>query len=603
MQLGKFDILEELGHGGFGTVYKARDLVLDRIVAIKVLHPNLVNDPLFLSRFKQEAQIAAQIEHANLVPIYDFGETDGHFFIVMGFMPGGSLKELLMKEGPLKKERALEILDQIGMGLAYAHKKGVIHRDLKPANILFDDEGVARISDMGFAKLLHSESSGSMSNSGGLVGTPAYIAPEVWKDASATMAVDVYSAACILVEMLSGKPLFDGDSTPSVMLKHFEPLKLPGNLPDGWKPIIENALEKDPNQRTSCTEEIVRSLRAVDDGIFDPTTKNKKKEHQKKHKTKKAEDHKISTLTLAGIPLIILIALYFVFRSGVFTPQPRPTATTQPQLTQTFVAVVEMQNSTEVAASPQPSPTAEPSPIPTLGIGSVLIRERDNMEMVYVPEGSFEMGSEKGQQDEKPVRQIYLDSYWIDKHEVTNAQYALCVEDIGCTEPVHTNSYSQSQYFNNPTFGNYPVIYITWEQARDYCEWAGGDLPTEAQWEKAARGTDGRIYPWGNTAPDTRKANYGEGNDTMVVGSYPDSASPYGALDMAGNAWEWVRDWYWTYDASETENPAGPDSGISRVLRGGWWDTQTKFLRTSYRVSGIPTTTYYNYGVRCVQSP
>jgi len=89
----------------------------------------------------------------------------------------------------------------------------------------------------------------------------------------------------------------------------------------------------------------------------------------------------------------------------------------------------------------------------------------------------------------------------------------------------------------------------------------------------------------------------------MAVGSYPDSASPYGALDMAGNAWEWVRDWYWTYDASETKNPVGPDSGISRVLRGGWWDTQTKFLRTSYRVSGLPTSTYYNYGVRCVQSP
>lgn len=614
MQLGKFDILEELGHGGFGTVYKARDLVLDRLVAIKVLHPNLVNDPLFLSRFKQEAQIAAQIEHANLVPIYDFGEIDGHFFIVMGYMPGGSLKELLKKEGPLKKERALEILDQIGKGLAYAHKRGVIHRDLKPGNILFDDGGVARISDMGFAKLLHSEGSGSMSTSGGLVGTPAYIAPEVWKDASATTAVDVYSAACILVEMLSGKPLFDGDSTPSVMLKHFEPLKLPGNLPDGWKPIIENALEKEPNQRTSSTEEIVRSLRAVDEGTFRPTTKSKNYEHQKKEKSKKAEDHfeqkgtkqkdqKIPTLTLAGIPLIVLIAIYFVFRSGVFTPQPKPTATSQPQLTQTFVAVVEMQNSTEVAASPQPSPTAEPLPTPTLGIGSVMIRERDNMEMVYVPEGSFEMGSEKGQQDEKPVRQIYLDSYWIDKYEVTNAQYALCVEDIGCTEPIHTNSYSQPQYFYNPTFGNYPVVYITWEQALDYCTWAGGDLPTEAQWEKAARGTDGRIYPWGNTAPDTRKANYGVGNDTMVVGSYPDSASPYGALDMAGNAWEWVRDWYWTYDASETKNPVGPDSGISRVLRGGWWDTQTKFLRTSYRVSGLPTTTYYNYGVRCVQSP
>ena len=167
MELGKFEILEELGRGGFGIVYKAHDKALKRLVAIKVLHPNLVNDPTFVARFRQEAQIAAQLDHPNLVPVHDFGEIGGRYYIVMGYMPGGSLKELIKKEGPLSKERALEILRQIGSGLAYAHSTGVIHRDLKPGNILFDAKGQARVSDMGFAKLLRSDSSASMSASGG----------------------------------------------------------------------------------------------------------------------------------------------------------------------------------------------------------------------------------------------------------------------------------------------------------------------------------------------------------------------------------------------------------------------------------------------------
>ncbi len=168
MELGKFEILEELGRGGFGIVYKARDKALKRLVAIKVLHPNLVNDPTFVARFRQEAQIAAQLDHPNLVPVYEFGESEGRYYIVMGYMPGGSLKELIKKEGPLSKERALEILRQIGSGLAYAHSTGVIHRDLKPGNILFDAKGQARVSDMGFAKLLRSDSSASMSRIGWL---------------------------------------------------------------------------------------------------------------------------------------------------------------------------------------------------------------------------------------------------------------------------------------------------------------------------------------------------------------------------------------------------------------------------------------------------
>ena len=257
---GKYEILEELGRGGFGIVYRAFDTVLEVEQAIKELYPNLVNDPAFVNRFKQEARIAARLDHPNLVPVHDFGQIDGKYYLAMGYMPGGSLKDLLVKEGPLSKDRALEVMQQVGAALAYAHSQGVIHRDLKPSNILFDSKGKARVSDLGFAKLLHSKSGSSMSTSGGLVGTPAYMAPEVWKGKGANASTDVYSLVCILVEMLTARSLFDGESTPEIMFKHFEPLQLPEDLPDAWMPVIEQGLEKKPEERIGNVDDLISRL-------------------------------------------------------------------------------------------------------------------------------------------------------------------------------------------------------------------------------------------------------------------------------------------------------------------------------------------------------
>ncbi|NLB70629.1 MAG: protein kinase, partial [Chloroflexi bacterium] len=264
MELGKFEILEELGRGGFGVVYKARDKSLNRLVAIKVLHPNLVNDPTFLARFQQEAKIAANLDHTNTVPVYGFGAADGRYYIVMAYMPGGSLKDLLKRKGPLSPQQALEVFSQIGEGLSYAHRQNVIHRDLKPGNILFDSLGRARISDMGFAKLLQGGDSVSMSASGGLVGTPAYMAPEIWRGKGASASTDVYSLACNLVEMLTAKPLFAGETTPEVMFKHFEPLTLPEDIPVKWREVIGKGLEKDPKNRYRSVQEFVTQLQLAE---------------------------------------------------------------------------------------------------------------------------------------------------------------------------------------------------------------------------------------------------------------------------------------------------------------------------------------------------
>ena len=224
----------------------------------------------------------------------------------------------------------------------------------------------------------------------------------------------------------------------------------------------------------------------------------------------------------------------------------------------------------------------------------------DGADYLPVPAGEFLMGAtsadSSADDDEKPQHVVYLDAFWIMKTEVTNAQYAQCVAAGACAEPGNTR-WQDHEYIDHP------VVNVGWSQAQTYCVWAGGRLPTEAEWEKAARGADGRRYPWGDAVPDVQRANYGNPNGgTTPVGSYPAGASPYGALDMAGNVWEWVADWYDAgyYARSPAVNPLGPDTGIGRVLRGGSWDYAAGGLRCSSRRYG-PALRYSNIGFRCAR--
>ena len=262
-----------------------------------------------------------------------------------------------------------------------------------------------------------------------------------------------------------------------------------------------------------------------------------------------------------------------------------------------------------------------PAGSPTTDLEQIRLRATDGAEMMPVPAGEFLMGSTgtdpKAGDDEMPQHSVYLDSFWIDRTEVTNRQYVQFLNRLGghsgacgghdCVETQVEDKYSHileldGGYAVEDGFEEHPATQVSWYGAQAYCEWAGARLPTEAEWEKAARGADGRLYPWGHGAPDCEKAQYGDcGPATVPVGGRPAGASPYGALDMAGNVWEWVADWYDPayYEVSPARNPQGPDTGVRRVFRGGSWGYLPAFLRVADRARNRPTYAGLNVGFRC----
>ena len=229
-------------------------------------------------------------------------------------------------------------------------------------------------------------------------------------------------------------------------------------------------------------------------------------------------------------------------------------------------------------------------------------------DMAEVPAGYSLIGAEWGdllaQTNAKPIHMVHLDSFYMDKYEVTNADYAECVAAGECEAPTKEDSKTRKNYYSDPTFANFPVVNVTWQDAADYCEYVGKRLPTEAEWEKAARGTDSRKYSWGNASPKAKYVNISEvPGDTETVNSHYDGASMYGISDMMGNVSEWTADWYdenaYT-NSEEIENPQGPASGTQRVVRGDNYDSSAAMLHVTNRSGMDPNESSDTVGFRCV---
>lgn len=287
---------------------------------------------------------------------------------------------------------------------------------------------------------------------------------------------------------------------------------------------------------------------------------------------------------------------------------PQQASETIPAPIKTYIAPTDFSTNT-------PAITSTPTPFPDEFIDDF------GASMRLIQAGEFTMGGNGGYKDERPIHTVNLDSYYIDKYEVTNVLYEACVNDGVCDPPKNYGSGTRSSYYDDSQYSDYPVLYVDWYQSKTYCEWRGARLPTEAEWEKAARGINEYMYPWGNgflcsngNFDDMLGLNgyviSGGPNcdgyeDTAPVGSFGNGRSPFGVYNMAGNVWEWVSDWYGEnyYANSSNQDPQGPSSGNGRVIRGGAWDVANKVNLLTTRRLGFEPSTAVNYlGFRCARS-
>ena len=555
-QLGRYQIETPLGSGAFADVYRASDPMLKRTVALKVLKPALLADKEAFGRFVQEAQVAANLFHPHIATVLDLGEADGRYFIAMRYVDGLSLDKFLTKNGLLAWGQAIEITAQIGQALDFAHQKGLVHRDVKPQNIIISASEGAVLTDFGLVRAI---AESGLTHTGSMLGTPAYMAPEIWEGEEAVPATDQYALACVLVEMLTGKVLFDGKTPPAVMAKHFKPLVLPEawsqGVPAVMNTTLSKVLAKTPAERFENNSVFLGAFREPLSVVSIENISEEKQEEPKKPTNQEA----------------------------ISKPEP---------------IHQEAQGNQNIVLN--------------LGYGVI-------MEFVRIPVGEFWMGDseEQASKDEKPYHKVYLDEYLISKYPVTNRQYQVFV---------HESNHAAPLYWKNGLIPrgleDHPTVNINWNAAIFFCRWVSQqtgqliNLPSEAQWEKAARGTDQRIYPWGDQKPHPSLCNYDNGGilDTLFynirktttpIGKYsPQGDSPYGCVDMSGNVWEWCNDLYDAnyYRNSPTSNPTGPISGKERIIRGGSWAYSVSYLRSAVRVANSPTNSGNDIGFRCILS-
>ncbi len=680
---GRYRIVRLLGQGGFGALYRIWDATLGRPCALK---ENLDIAPDTQRQFLREAKILANLHHPNLPRVTDYFIENQKQYLVMDFVEGQDLQEMLDdRGGPLSEDQALNWVRQICDALTYLHKQKppVIHRDIKPANIKVTPSGQAVLVDFGIAKQTDPHLKTTV---GAQAVTPGFSPYEQYGKGVTDARTDVYALGATLYTLLTGQ-----EPPESVQRVVRDPLMLPRSLNPALSArtsaALARALQMDPTQRFQSAADFKAALTPLPlprpiPASLTITAPPVALPGKTPGWRSKASANWFEWVIWAGGALLIMLVLLFALRNrpapssmqpettvavtangpttgktttldtsqiitapvgSTLTVTPQQAATSITTAVRTVAPVILYQDyivqagdtCSEIAqrfgASVNqilsanglgncetiytgqhltvPLPVLAETPAPkTVEPVATMVAERDGMVMVYVPSGEFAMGSATNDQEageeEKPSHAVYLGVYWIDRTEVTNGMYALCVQAGVCRPPSQVGSATRTKYYGEPLYYEYPVIHVSWQDAQTYCNWAERRLPTEAEWEKAARGLDGRPYPWGDRVPGPAVANFSKQvGDTTSVGSYLSGVSPYGALDMAGNVAEWVGDWYEKayYLISGYKNPAGPAEGEFRVQRGGSWYNGAGAMRAAFRLWNYPELTSDTIGFRCAR--
>ena len=603
-RIGDYRIVRSLGRGGFGSVWEAERQDGSK-VAMKILNPQVLQNEKVVKKFFHEAMILAKLDHPNICKLLDFFPDGDNYAIVMEYVQGIELKELLSQhEGPLPFDQAYNLAKQVLAAFQYADANGILHRDIKPGNIMIDHNGNAKIMDFGIATM----STVASQDTAASMLSISYVPPERFdKSRPIDARSDIYSLALVFYEMFAGRRAFGATDTSEIMFCHLNERPDPPNtfargLPQEISQAISKGLEKKPEDRFQDFGAFLQALevdqQAFDDAtvIYDDETlitptaggpAAKDSEPAVELKEKKSR---------SALVLVVMVLLLGAGVGGYLLLKQKPV---EPSVS--AIAPAAIKAGTEKAEAFQEIKHAV-----------------DESVMVHIPAGEFIMGSDRYSAEE-PVQTIFLDDYYIDKYPVTNKQFRNFVDATGYVTDAEKEGFGmvrlgrrwkkiEGAAWRKPDGltsidgkDDHPVSQISYNDAVKYCEWAKKGLPTEAQWEKAARGPEGNEYPWGNSEPNDTMANFDNiVGSTTSVGSYDKGQSFYGLHDMAGNVYQWCQDWYGT-GTRKPKSPAGPETGKERVIKGGSFIEGVESLRSANRDRYEPGYSSFLFGFRCAK--
>jgi serine/threonine-protein kinase len=611
----KYQIVSRIGSGSLGTVYRAMRMRIGDLVAIKVLRSDLVADQQSVERFRRNAQAASRLKHPGLVTIYDFGVSfQGLVYVVMELIEGQSLRRLMDQQGPFTSPAVLGIINQVCGALDAAHNQGIVHGDLKPEKIMVSDTAsgrVVKVLDFGLTNLPETPAkSDDPSQDPNVISTPHYMSPELCMGEKLDGRSDIYSLGVIMYEMLCGKLPFNAPKITAVIVQQVTqpppPLRtLNATIAPAVEKVVQHTLEKlreaRPQTAMALAQELSSAVRPLVSAPQSQASQHAFKTNPVQPPNTRATDSEAMAASLQlpqnvvfikrdeqtsqanRRPLLYLVAFILLLAMAggalaLLMKGGNNTNVAEVAADQATADGTQKEGAGHVHADP-PTPPVAPQG------------------MVFVPGGEFAMGIDTGSLSERPAHTVAVSPFFIDKHEVTNEEYGKFVRA--------TNRPAPAGWVNGvypAGAARKPVTGVSWDDANAYALWAGKRLPTEEEWEFAARGKDGRRFPWGNqwgsgvaNADVTARGHHHVSN----VGAHPKGPSPFGALDMVGNAWEWTASNLVAYPGGQLSAPTHDDH---KVIRGGSYkDTREQANATFRKCYPMKGGDYSDIGFRCVQ--